>query len=39
MDRCKRLQRETIASIRSFSADDRLSRDHIHERDTRYVLP
>ena len=34
MERRKRLQRETIASIHSFSAGDRLSRDQIHERDT-----
>ena len=39
MDRRKRLQRETIASIRSFSAGERLSRDQIHERDTRYCPP
>ena len=33
MDRRKRLQRETIESIRSFSASDRMSRDEIHERN------
>jgi hypothetical protein len=31
IDRCKQLQRETIASIHAFSAGDRLSRDQIHE--------
>lgn len=31
-DRRKRLERETIAAIRDFSAADRLSRDELHER-------
>ena len=31
-DRRKRLERETIALIRDFSAADRLSRDELHER-------
>lgn len=31
-ERRKRLQRETIASIRAFSAGDRLSREEIHSR-------
>ena len=35
-DRRKRLERETIALIRDFSAADRLSRDELHE---RYALP
>jgi len=33
LDRRKRLQRETIASIHAFSAGDRLSRDQSHDRD------
>ena len=33
-DRRKRLERETIALIRDFSAADRLSRDELHERHT-----
>ncbi|MCP5111831.1 MAG: hypothetical protein GY953_13455 [bacterium] len=32
-DRRKRLQHEVIASIKSFRASDRLSRDKIHQRD------
>ena len=32
MERRKRLQRETLASIHSFSAGDRLSREEVHER-------
>jgi plasmid stability protein len=32
-DRRKRLQDETIASIREFRAADRLTRDEIHDRD------
>ena len=35
-DRRKRLERETIALIRDFSAADRLSRDELYE---RYALP
>lgn len=31
-DRRKRLQDETLKSIRSFSAEDRLSRDEVHSR-------
>jgi plasmid stability protein len=31
--RRKQLQDEVIASIREFSADDRVSRDKIHDRD------
>jgi hypothetical protein len=31
--RRKRLQDEVIASIKGFSADDRLSRDEVHDRD------
>jgi hypothetical protein len=31
-ERRRRLQNETIATIRSFSARNRLSRDEIHER-------
>ena len=31
--RRKQLQNEIIASIREFSADDRVSRDKIHDRD------
>ena len=31
-DRRKRLERETIAAIRDFSAADRLGRDELHER-------
>ena len=31
-DRRKRLERETIAAIRDFSAADRLSRDELHDR-------
>ncbi len=33
LERRKRLQRETIASIHAFSAADRLSRDQVHDRD------
>ena len=32
-DRRKRLQREVIASIKSFRAGDRVSREQIHQRD------
>lgn len=32
MERRKRLQRETLASIHAFSAGDRLSREQVHER-------
>jgi plasmid stability protein len=32
-ERRKRLQNEIIASIRAFSAGDRLSRDEAHDRD------
>lgn len=32
-ERRKRLQDETIASIRAFRAGDRLSRDAVHQRD------
>jgi plasmid stability protein len=32
-ERRKRLQDEVIASIKAFSAGDRLSRDAIHDRD------
>lgn len=32
-DRRKRLQDETLATIRGFSASDRLTRDDVHERD------
>ena len=32
-DRRKRLQDEVVASIRSFRAEDRLSRDEVHDRD------
>jgi plasmid stability protein len=32
-ERRKRLQDEVIASIRAFSAEDRLSRDDVHDRD------
>lgn len=32
-ERRRRLQDDVIASIRGFSAADRLSRDEIHERD------
>ena len=35
-DRRKRLERETIAAIRDFSAADRLSRDELYE---RHALP
>ena len=31
-ERRKRLERETIAQIRGFSAADRLSRDELHDR-------
>jgi Arc/MetJ-type ribon-helix-helix transcriptional regulator len=31
-DRRKRLQAETLATIRSFSAGDRLKRDEVHQR-------
>ena len=31
-DRRKRLQRETIATIGTFRAGDRLSRDEVHQR-------
>jgi hypothetical protein len=33
LERRKRLQRETIASIHAFNATDRLSRDQVHDRD------
>ncbi len=33
LERRKRLQRETIATINAFSADDRLSREQVHERN------
>ena len=33
LERRKRLQRETIASIHAFGAADRLSRDQVHDRD------
>lgn len=33
-DRRKRLQGETLKSIRSFSAKHRLSRDEVHSRDS-----
>lgn len=33
LERRKRLQRETLAAIQSFSAGDRLSREQVHERD------
>ena len=36
LERRKRLQRETLASIHAFSADDRLSREQVHE---RHALP
>jgi hypothetical protein len=32
-DRRKRLQDETLASIRSFRGGNRLARDRVHERD------
>jgi len=32
-ERRKRLQDEVIASIREFSASDRLTRDEVHDRD------
>jgi hypothetical protein len=32
-ERRKRLQDEVLASIRSFRAGDRLTRDRVHERD------
>jgi plasmid stability protein len=32
-ERRKRLQDETLARIRSFSAADRLTRDEVHDRD------
>lgn len=32
-ERRKRLQDEVLASIRSFSASDRLGRDRVHDRD------
>lgn len=32
-ERRKRLERETIASIKAFSAADRLSRDEVHDRN------
>lgn len=32
-ERRKRLQREVLASIGSFRASDRVSRDQVHERD------
>ena len=31
-DRRKRLERETLASIKSFSAEDRVTRDELHDR-------
>ena len=34
-ERRKRLQDEILATIRSFSASDRLTRDEVHERPTR----
>lgn len=36
LERRKRLQRETLAGINAFSAEDRLSRDEVHE---RHALP
>jgi hypothetical protein len=33
-ERRKRLQRETLATVRAFRAADRLPRDVIHERET-----
>ena len=32
-ERRKRLEVETLATVRSFSGSDRLSRDSLHERD------
>lgn len=32
-ERRKRLQDETLAQIKSFTAGDRLSRDEVHDRD------
>jgi hypothetical protein len=34
-ERRKRLQDETLATIKSFSASDRLTRDQVHERPKR----
>ena len=34
LERRKSLQCETLASIHAFSASDRLSREHVHERST-----
>lgn len=36
LERRKRLQRETLASIHAFSAGDRLSREQVHD---RHALP
>ena len=36
LERRKRLQRETLAAIHTFSAGDRLSRDEVHD---RHALP
>lgn len=33
LERRKRLQRETLATIQAFSAGDRLSRDEVHQRN------
>lgn len=33
LERRKRLQRETLAAIHTFSAGDRLSREEVHERN------
>lgn len=33
VDRRKRLQKETLATIRAFRAADRLSRDEVYDRD------
>lgn len=33
LERRKRLQRETLASIKTFRAGDRLTRDEVHDRD------
>lgn len=33
IERRKRLQRETLASIKTFRAGDRLTRDEVHDRD------
>jgi len=33
LEQRRRLQAETLASIESFRADDRLGRDRLHDRD------